>query len=330
MNRIDIIIPIYNQRDYLFTCLSSIAIQSIVDLCDITIINDASDEDYSDIINFFSKFLSIVEIKINNNKGPGYARQLGINITKNPYIVFIDADDSFENTYSIEFLYGLMETKEKPCAVFSSFVEECSNGKKTVHSKDNTWLFGKIYSRDFLQKNNIEFLDSRENEDKGFNCQVILCSQKSGENKIKYIDRITYCWKWNKDSITRENNFIYRKRDLYGFVDNTLFAIKKAKQNDVPMDAIQRQSTLTMFYLYYKFLENLKTKDYSKEDYIDFSKKFYLNSYKDDNFNLNNTVQKNNFQVCKAVQEKYFLTRGIVKEEDIIQLSFDQFIGYLK
>ena len=68
MNRIDIIIPIYNQRDYLFTCLSSIAIQSIVDLCDITIINDASDEDYSDIINFFSKYLSIVEIKINNNK----------------------------------------------------------------------------------------------------------------------------------------------------------------------------------------------------------------------------------------------------------------------
>ena len=122
-----------------------------------------------------------------------------------------------------------METKEKPCAVFSSFVEECSNRKKTVHSKDNTWLFGKIYSRDFLQRNNIEFLDSRENEDKGFNCQVILCSQKSNENKIKYIDRITYCWKWNKDSITRENNFVYRKRDLYGFVDNTLFAIKKAK-----------------------------------------------------------------------------------------------------
>lgn len=53
MDRVDIIIPIYNQRDKLIYCLSSIAMQSISDLCDITLINDSSDEDYSDIINFF-------------------------------------------------------------------------------------------------------------------------------------------------------------------------------------------------------------------------------------------------------------------------------------
>lgn len=330
MKRIDIIIPIYNQRDYLVTCLSSIVVQSICDLCDVTIINDASTDDYSDIINFFSKFISIVEIKINTNKGPGYSRQLGINITKNPYVIFLDADDAFENTYSVEFLYGLMETKEKPCAVFSSFVEECSNGKKTVHSKDTTWLFGKIYSRDFIERNNIEFLDSRANEDKGFNCQIILCSQKEKESKIKYIDRITYCWKWNKNSITRKDNFEYRKKDLYGFVDNTLFAIKKSKQNNVPIDAIKRQSTLTICYLYYRFLENLKTKDYTLENFIGFCKKFYDESYKIDMFNLANSVENVNFQACINVQEKTFLERGIITKDDINKLPFDKFIDYLK
>lgn len=213
--------------------------QSIFYLCDVTIINDNSTDDYSEIISFFQRKINIFEIKINNNKGPGYARQLGLNVTKNSFVVFIDADDIFENAYSLEFLYGLMISKEKPPAVFSSFVEECSNNKKIPHIKDNTWIFGKIYSRDFLNRNNIEFLDSRSNEDKGFNCQVMLCSQKPEENKIKYIDRITYCWKWNKNSITRKNNFEYKKIDMFGFVDNTLFALKKGKENQVPDSAIK-------------------------------------------------------------------------------------------
>lgn len=328
-NRIDIIIPIYNQRNELIQCLSSIVAQSISFLCDVTIINDNSTDDYDDIINFFQKRISIFQVKINNNKGPGYARQLGINVTKNPYIIFIDADDILENTYAIEFLYGLMITKERPSAVFSSFVEECSNNKKIVHSKDNTWLFGKIYSRDFLNRNHIEFLDSRANEDKGFNCQVMLCSQKENENRIKYIDRITYCWKWNKESITRKNSFQYKKIDLFGFVDNTLFAIKKAKENNVPFYAIQNQSTLTMIYLYCRFLENLKTKDYTQSDFISFSKKFFQESYSQDKL----AFEKNNeyliFNSFLLKQKETFLKRKILIEKDFDDFSFQQFISLL-
>lgn len=68
----------------------------------------------------------------------------------------------------------------------------------------------------------------------------MLCAQKPSENNIKYIDRITYCWKWNKSSITRKDNFSYRKKDLYGFVDNTLFAIDRAKLSSAPEDSIKK------------------------------------------------------------------------------------------
>lgn len=330
MDRVDIIIPIYNQRDKLIYCLSSIAMQSISDLCDITLINDSSDEDYSDIINFFQQAINIIEIKINNNKGPGYARQLGLSITKNPFIIFIDADDTFENAYSLEFLYGLMVSKEKPVAVFSSFVEECSNNKKKVHSKDNTWLFGKIYSRDFLNRNKIEFLDSRANEDKGFNCQVMLCSQKASENNIKYIDRITYCWKWNKSSITRKDNFSYRKKDLYGFVDNTLFAIGRAKLSSAPEDAIKKQSVSTMVYLYFRYLENLKTNDYLREDFLTLAKKFYDGSYCIDGIKLQEQKENQQFKLLYLIQLETFLKRKIILNSDINNLSFESFLNYLK
>ena len=54
--------------------------------------------------------------------------------------------------------------KNENCAVFSSFVEEMDSNQKKVHSKDTTWLFGKMYRRDFLERNRIIFNNSREND----------------------------------------------------------------------------------------------------------------------------------------------------------------------
>ena len=93
--KIDLIIPLYNQAKFLPYCLSSVLNQSISSLIDITIIDDNSTDDYSDTIAYFKEFLNISVLKLNTNQGPGYARQIGIDITHNPYFMFIDADDVF-------------------------------------------------------------------------------------------------------------------------------------------------------------------------------------------------------------------------------------------
>ena len=51
--RVDIIIPFYNQKDFLVRCLSSIQVQTISDDINVTIIDDCSDENINDIIAFF-------------------------------------------------------------------------------------------------------------------------------------------------------------------------------------------------------------------------------------------------------------------------------------
>ena len=91
--RVDVIIPFYNQKDFLVRCLSSIQVQTISNDIDVTIIDDCSDENIDDIITFFKRFLNINILHLNRNKGPGYARQLGLDITSAPYVCFIDADD---------------------------------------------------------------------------------------------------------------------------------------------------------------------------------------------------------------------------------------------
>lgn len=278
--RIDLIIPFYNQKNYLIRALSSVMAQSIAQEIDITIIDDASTEEIDKELDFFKPFLSIQKIHLNRNRGPGYARQLGLDITQNPFVTFMDADDVYENTYALEYMRGLMLYKETP-AVFTSFVEECSDGRKIPHVKDNTWIFGKMYRRAFLDENKITFNDSRENEDKGFNCAVMLCAQKDKDNPIRFEDRITYSWKWNNSSITRKDNFDYRHRDLIGFTYNTVYAIDIAIRADAPKEAIARQATVTMIYLYFRYLENLKTQDYTEENIISLCFDFYEQEYRD-------------------------------------------------
>ena len=43
----------------------------------IYIVNDGSDRDYSEEVQYFSKIMKIKELKLKENKGPGYARQYG-------------------------------------------------------------------------------------------------------------------------------------------------------------------------------------------------------------------------------------------------------------
>ena len=59
---IDVIIPAYNSFDTIDRTLSSIALQTIVDDINVYIVNDGSDHDYREYINFYSRFMNITEL----------------------------------------------------------------------------------------------------------------------------------------------------------------------------------------------------------------------------------------------------------------------------
>ena len=88
---LDIIIPTYKNKEGLRRTLSSINTNLLTEIT-ITVIDDCSEMYYNDILEEFP-FFSIFYMP--QNSGPGNARQMGIDITKNPYITFVDTNDTF-------------------------------------------------------------------------------------------------------------------------------------------------------------------------------------------------------------------------------------------
>lgn len=239
-NRIDVIIPAYKAHDTILRALSSIAAQTIITDVDVLIVNDCCpQEDYSEYVKMFSPYFSIKEIQRKKNGGPSIARQTGLDNTYNEFIVFLDADDTFESSFSLQLLRSRISSNNKFQCCSSNFIEFIdSDTKMLLHHQDMIWLFGKIYRRSFLEKYQIRFIPSRaSNQDAGFNALIKLYADTETE-QICYTDDITYCWHTRENSITRIHDFQFEyDQSICGWVDNMIYVgnefHKHKPQNDI-------------------------------------------------------------------------------------------------
>ena len=110
-------------------------------------------------------------------------------------------------------------------------------------------------------------------------------------------------------------------RDYFINDDKINLALDIAKRAEVEDQYICLQAASTLSYLYYRYIENFKTKDYSQEDIKQICRKFYSYTF---SFGLNNFLS-----AALASQKENFLERGL-KEEDITSFPFDQFILDIK
>ena len=99
---ISVIIPTYNQSEFLGRCLRSILDQIIPkEEYEIIVINDGSNDKTSKVLKIYEKEISIVENK--ENKGLPYSINKGIKRSKGRFVVRLDSDD-YVNTNFLYFL----------------------------------------------------------------------------------------------------------------------------------------------------------------------------------------------------------------------------------
>lgn len=104
MDKISIIIPIYNAEFYLYNTLDS-TVNQTYDNIEIILIDDNSKDNSLEICKAFSeKDDRIRIIKNDKNKGVSYSRNRGIDIATGKYIVFIDSDDTVDKNYIFELI----------------------------------------------------------------------------------------------------------------------------------------------------------------------------------------------------------------------------------
>ena len=138
--------------------------------------------------------------------------------------------------------------------------------RKIQKRKDLIWLHGKIYKRDFLDKNKIKFNNSRANEDNGFNRLILFMKPK-----YKFLDEYVYVYNENSNSITRKNNRLYKLNGIEGFCYNMTWAVEQAILRGIPKDnfKIFYLDVLAALYMYYLNFE----KEYDVNKIIKWGKK---------------------------------------------------------
>lgn len=253
IKNIDIIIPCYNSASTLPCTLASIAMQSIKEQCNIYLCDDCGTDDYTEIINTFSSMLDITYLRAEKNGGAGLTRQLGIDHSNNPYIIFIDSDDTFYGSFAVEQLYNSIKNNYE--IAYGNFVEELridDNLTQINHTPNATWLHGKIFSREFLSKNNIRFAEFRLNED-GYFLQLAW----NYLTKPNYINEPVYIWHNNKNSLVRNiNDNLVRYKLLYSYIDVQISLYKEKLNRNIDNSSISlQQSVDALILLYFYFNE---------------------------------------------------------------------------
>lgn len=235
MKKICIIIPRYKETErQIFPLLSSIANQLDTDLSQLEciIVNDNPghplDISFFDILN-----LDIRQIMVEENRGSGVARQIGLDNTDSEYVMFCDADDILHNCCVLSTFFSELKAYPDTDYFSSKWVEELKNpnGEGMVyitHELENTWMHGKLIRRQLIVDNNIRFHDDlRVHEDTYFLALLADVAKNRRQLQIP-----TYVWRWNKDSITRKDNSLYTFNDFPAFIHSVALANKTRLESE--------------------------------------------------------------------------------------------------
>lgn len=276
---IDIIIPCHNSHDTIDRCIGSILSQRVYPSIHITLVNDAG-KNYDEVIKRYSPILDIKEITYDKNGGPAKARNYGLKNTNKPFIMFIDSDDCLGDPYTVINMCNVINKKGSAMAI-GDFIEEIRPLMFKRHSKDTSFMHGKIYNRQFLEKYNIlQNENSRCNEDVGFNILAMLIA-KHNKLDIAYTDLISYYWLYNPSSIVRSDkeNFDH-STSFRGFADNLRYVFEELNKRGYDSLDILLEKITTMQRLFLLYRQKSDNYPQFKEDNLKHVKMYYDSIYK--------------------------------------------------
>lgn len=163
---IDIIIPTCKPTVFLEECLNSLQQQTLsFDKFKVTIVLNGDKEPYySNIQNTLNEFKFDYSLIYTEEKGVSNARNLGVEKTSNPYIVFLDDDDLLTENYLEQLLLvvepscivvsnvlGFKESKENPIKDYLSFEKSFQSNDLVKYRRYLSNSCCKLISRELIK-----------------------------------------------------------------------------------------------------------------------------------------------------------------------------------
>jgi glycosyltransferase involved in cell wall biosynthesis len=124
---ISVIMPVYNEGEYLAEALQSFLGQSIAERCELICVDDGSTDDSVGMLNQAAKdhphHITVIH---QNNRGSGPARNAAMAQAHGQFIGFLDADDLYPSNTALATLYSAARTHQ--ASVVGGSLEMLENG----------------------------------------------------------------------------------------------------------------------------------------------------------------------------------------------------------
>ncbi len=318
---LDIIVPQFNEgENYIRRLLDSVKCQKYVNLNDIRIVFVNGHSNNLPSKNIFDDYkeLNIKVLIDEENRGPGYSRQHGIDDSDAKYITFIDCDDELYGENSLYYISSCINEANPDIIFTASYREKTIDGKfqykKITNSDMRASLHGKFIKREFLINRNIRFHEKIwDYEDSYFNTILYNEIIESKANEI-HLDLVTYLWKENNDSVTlRKRKYDYYVDTFDKYLETPILTYKELeKRNSKIRDQYIKNALISCFVILesnlfdYKELED-KRKKYEIKLYEYFKQYGLLNiDINIMNKEINDYIDKNYMYGKKLVLVKKY------------------------
>ena len=264
---ISIVIPVYNSLNIIDKCLESLESQTSRNF-EVIFIDDCSKgNNYEELKKKLNNYSFVYQIHQNiKNSGPGFTRNNGIKLSKGSYIVFIDSDDYVSSNF-IEIIEKNIDEESPDVIIFDYYIEKNNKLNKTdglplkqgriskldalALSKGACW--GKVYKKNIIIENSIEFPNLIRSEDLAF-CKAFI----SKCDRIYYLKEYLYYYIENKHSIMHTMSTMN--------ISNNIKAFEYIRKNTENNEAIEMIFIREYLYLIVQImiLKNNSTKEIKK------------------------------------------------------------------
>jgi glycosyltransferase involved in cell wall biosynthesis len=245
MDKVSVIMPVFNSAKFLKRSIESVINQSYKNL-EFIIVDDGSTDNSLEIILQYTAVDKRVKVFRNKNSGPGEARNIGLRNSTGKFIQFIDADDSY-NSNMIEEMYrninllnsdiiicdfdNIIDAEHKKTYTISNIKNKTVKKRnkkdydellfKLYHANLLFDVWNKMYRAEIIKDNNIFFPKLSLGEDALFNLRYLQCS-----DNINYLNKVLYNYYYIITSLMnnyKENQFEVQM-EIYNTFKDTLLS----------------------------------------------------------------------------------------------------------
>lgn len=236
--KLSIIVPVYGVEKYIDKCLNSLVKQSLKEI-EIIVVNDGTKDNSQKIIDkYVKKYPDKIKSYIKENGGQGSARNYGLEKANGEYIGYVDSDDfvekdmykklynkAKENNYDIVVCGNYNVSEDYQNKNIDTFINNYNTDLENIFfGKMAVW--NKIYKRDILIKNKLEFKEKVWYEDLAFTLKAIMNS-----NTFAFIDE-PLCDYLIREGSTMNNSNVQRNLEILDAFNDILSYIQHNKKEE--------------------------------------------------------------------------------------------------